>query len=301
MKVAILIPIFNGLDFTKKALKEIFLQIEGLKDNTVGFQVIVIDDGSSDGSSDWIKSNFPQVKIAKGDGNLWWSGSINEGARMAFKDSETTHVLWWNNDIVPAADYFSNLSGILKNLDDNVIIGSKIYVAENPGEIWAMGGKFDPVKGVKDMIAFHVKDSSEYQSVIDVQWLPGMGTVVPKMAFDKIGFLDDINFPQYHGDSDYTYRAFRNGFRIKVYPELKIFNSTGNTGMKYPETFSQLKESLGSLKSNYNIKKDFMFYKIHSQSPLAYKVLLKKYFEYTGGFFKWKTLGLIGMKRKVKL
>ncbi len=301
MKVAILIPIFNGLDFTKKALKEIFLQLEELKDNVVSFQVIVIDDGSLDGSGDWIRSNYPKVLITEGDGNLWWSGSINEGARLAFKDNETTHVLWWNNDIIPEKDYFRNLVEILGGLEDNVIIGSKIYVAENPEEIWAMGGVFNPVKGVKDMEAFHVKDSSEYQSVADVHWLPGMGTLVPKQTFDKIGYLDDVNFPQYHGDSDYTYRAFKNGFQIKVYPNLKIYNNTGNTGMKYPETYKQLKESMKSLKSNYNIKKDIKFYKIHSESPLAYKVLFKKYFEYMGGFVKWKMLGMIGMKRKVKL
>ena len=301
MKVAILIPIFNGLDFTRKALKQIFLQINELKNCSVGFQVIVIDDGSTDGSGEWIKQNFPEVQIAKGDGNLWWSGSINVGAKMAFKDPDISHVLWWNNDIIPEKDYFYNLVEILESLEANVILGSKIYVAENPEEVWAMGGVFNPVKGTKDMLAFHVKDSSEHQSVVGVHWLPGMGTLVPKQAFDKIGYLDDVNFPQYHGDSDYTYRAFKSGFQIKVYPNLKIYNNTGNTGMKYPETYKQLKESMKSLKSNYNINKDIKFYKIHSESPLAYKVLFKKYFEYTGGFVKWKMLGMIGMKRKVKL
>ena len=130
-------------------MKEIFLQLEELKDNVVSFQVIVIDDGSLDGSGDWIRSNYPKVLITEGDGNLWWSGSINEGARLAFKDNETTHVLWWNNDIIPEKDYFRNLVEILGGLEDNVIIGSKIYVAENPEEIWAMGGVFNPVKGVK--------------------------------------------------------------------------------------------------------------------------------------------------------
>ncbi len=301
MKVAILIPIFNGLDFTRKALKQIFLQINELKNSSVGFQVIVIDDGSTDGSNEWIKQSFPEVQIERGDGNLWWSGSINVGAKMAFKEPDISHVLWWNNDIIPEKDYFYNLVEILEGLEDNVIIGSKIYVAENPEEVWAMGGVFNPVKGTKDMHAFHVKDSREHQSVVDVHWLPGMGTLVPKKAFDKIGYLDDVNFPQYHGDSDYTYRAFKNGFKISVYPNLKIYNNTENTGMKYPETYKQLKESMKSLKSNYNIKKDIKFYKIQSESPLAYKVLFKKYFEYMGGFIKWKMLGMIGMKRKVKL
>lgn len=301
MKVAILIPIFNGLYFTKKALEGIFIQLEKLDDNSVGFQVIVIDDGSSDGSGDWIRANYPQVQITEGDGNLWWSGSINKGAKFAFNDKEITHVLWWNNDIVPAKDYFKNLSEIIKKSEEKLIAGSKIYMAETPDEIWAMGGEFDPVKGKKEMLAFHVKDSPQYQSVIDVHWLPGMGTLVPKKAFDEIGFLDDVNFPQYHGDSDYTYRAFRNGFKIKVFPQLKIYNTTGNTGMKYPETFGQLRESMRSLRSNYNLKKDLKFYKIHSQSPVAYQVLLKKYFEYTGGFFKWKVLGAIGIERKEKL
>ena len=52
------------------------------------------------------------------------------------------------------------------------------------------------------------------------------------------------------------------------------------------------------IKSNYNIKKEWMFYKIHGESIRTYKGFFSKFNRYIGGFFKWKILGFLGIKRK---
>jgi GT2 family glycosyltransferase len=147
------------------------------------------------------------------------------------------------------------------------------------------------------MIGACRKDGIEYQEKKYADWLPGMGTVTHISVYDELGFIDDQNFPQYHGDSDFTCRAKENGYQIVVYPELKIFNDSKNTGLKHDESLRKLIQSLVSIKSNYNIKKDFLFYRLHARSMIAYKVLFLKYSKYIGGFFKWKILGFFGIHR----
>lgn len=297
LKIAIVIPVFNGLEFTKACLKNFYNPDNSIENNELEYSVVIVDDGSTDGSGDWIKSNFPQVKILNGDGELWWSGGINLAVRYALDELQSDYILWWNNDIIADDNYFTKLSELLKNNDSNVILGSKIYLAQDGKTVWSVGGEYNPKNGFKDMIGRGQSDSGELSQIKECQWLPGMGTVTHKSVYEKIGYLDDDNFPQYHGDSDFTYRAFKAGFKILAYPELKIFNNTENSGLKHGESFKRLRQSLFSIRSNFNIKKDLLFNKKHAESIFAYKVMFAKYFKYIGGFFKWKLLGLFGRSR----
>jgi GT2 family glycosyltransferase len=206
IKIGILIPVHNGLDFTTKCLKGLYERIAEKTFLQAEFHIIVIDDGSNDGTSEWIKSNYPQTIVLEGDGNLWWSGGINEGTRFAVEEINCNYLLWWNNDITPSHDYFKNLEDILVN-DSPEVAGSKIYYAHDPQMIWSMGGIFDSGNGKKFMTGMNQKDSEEYITVHKADWLPGMGTILHRSVIDKIGLLDAKNFPQYHGDSDFTLRA----------------------------------------------------------------------------------------------
>jgi GT2 family glycosyltransferase len=128
-----------------------------------------------------------------------------------------------------------------------------------------------------------------------------MGTIVPREVYDKIGMVDEKNFPQYDGDSDFTFRAKKAGFPVMALPELVIFNDTSQTGMRHGDSFFKFYQSLVSIRSNYNFKKDIRFYKRHATSLKAYKVLAKRYGAYIGGFIKWKILGLFGKKRNYEI
>lgn len=296
LNISIIIPIFNGLHFTKICLKSLFetCKIGELEAN---ISVVIIDDNSSDGSYEWIKNNYPQVFLVKGDGNLWWSGGINAGLKYAQTNLKADYLVWWNNDIVPDEHYFDNLIQILQKSDVNTIMGSKIYLDADKSIVWSMGGIFNPKTGSRYMEGMGMPDSEDFNKIKEVDWLPGMGTITHRSIYEKIGFVDDRRFPQYHGDSDFTFRAKKSGCKIEVYPELTIFNDTTNSGIKHNDSFKKLMESLISLKSNNNIKKDLMFYNLHAESILAYSHLVDKYFRYIGGVIKWRIFKLFGKPR----
>ena len=294
--IAIIIPVFNGLEYTKQCLSTLFSLISRSEVKEHIFKIIVVDDGSTDGTSPWIKENCPSVHLLNGNGDLWWTGGINMGIKYAIKELNTEYVLWWNNDITPANDYLNQIERLIKKYGKNVIIGSKVFTLKE-NLLWGMGGKFDPFTGRRCMYGELQKDSDIYRTPIETDWLPGMGTLLHRKVFEKTGMPDEKNFPQYHGDSDFTYRAKKGGFKLIVSPELVIYNDNTNTGIKHKGRFSDLYKSLTSIKSNYNIKKDFLFYKKHACSTRAYMFLLNRYFRYIGGFYKWKFLNAMGVKK----
>jgi hypothetical protein len=295
--IAILIPVHNGIKYTSKCLKGLYGLIEREPVSKARFNIIVIDDGSDDGTEEMIQTEFPQTILLKGNGNLWWSGGINEGMKFAINQLNCNYVLWWNNDIVPAADYFSKLVTILiAELPE--VAGSKIYYAHDPKMIWSMGGIFDTRNGRKFMTGMNAYDSEKFKRIYNADWLPGMGTILHKSVIEKIGMLDNLNFPQYHGDSDYTLRAKKAGYQIKVFPQLEIWNDKSNSGLLHRDNFRLLMRSLTDIKSNYHIGKDFLFYRRYATSILAYQTILIKYCLYVGGFIKWRILSLFGLKKK---
>lgn len=296
LNITIIVPVFNGLEHTKKSMHSLF-HLCRIEDLNSRFNVVVVDDGSQDNSYEWIRENYPQVLLLQGTGDLWWSGSINAGVEYALGDLNSDYIVWWNNDILPDEQYFRKLESILNNIPDKTIVGSKIFMDEKRSIIWSMGGIFNPRTGRKYMTASGFADNGKYSEPVQADWLPGMGTITPRSVYDKIGLLDQGRFPQYHGDSDFTLRAGSAGYSIKVFPELVIYNDTSHSGIRHNESFNRLILSMTSIKSNYNIKKDLLFYRKHVTSAYAYTTLIEKYFRYIGGFIKWKVLRVFGVNR----
>lgn len=295
-KVAILIPVYNNLDFTKKCIKTLDRLISDINFVHCDFLIVVVDDGSTDGTEEWLTDHHPEITILKGDGNLWWSGGVNLGARYAVSEIDADFLLLWNNDVIPASDYFIELDKLVDYLPGNVIAGSKIFYS-GKDIIWSFGGIFNPRSGMKYMLGSNLPDSDEFKKPRKVDWLPGMGTLVPVDVIRKIGFWDEKVFPQYHGDSDFTFRARTAGYEIIVYPQLVLWNDKSSSGLSHGGTLKGLYLTLKDIKSGSQLSKNLLFYKKHSTSILAYRVLVVYYFRLFGGFFKWKLLSLFGISK----
>jgi len=298
--VALLIPVFNRLDYTKSCLNELkhHENTRFFKENTV--YIIVIDDGSTDGTADWITTHFPKVIIVQGTGDLWWSGSMNLGINHALNNLNCEFVFFWENDIIPDTGYFDNLQHILENWEEGTIVCSKIVYRIRPDIIFAMGGIFNFNTGKKKLIGRGEKDSAKYNKIIEADWFCGQGILFHKSVFEKVGYFNEKDFPQYHGDSDFALRAKKAGFKNLVYPELRLLNDTATTGISHisNKTFKQFFQSFISIRSNTNLLKDIKFYRHHTTNIFAFRYLLYTYFLYTAGFIKWKFLGLFGINRK---
>ena len=282
MNISLIIPVHNRLELSKKC---IYFLNNLIKNDTispeVNFNLVVVDDGSNDGTAEWITSNYSSIHLLKGDGNLWWSGSVNKGVRYAISVLNSDFVLLWNNDIVPSSDYFANLVSNVKE-NPNFILGSLI-IDSNTDKVWSKGGRFNVLTGKRSMFPERIAKGR-----FTYEWLTGMGTLIPVNIIERIGFWDNVNFPQYHGDFDFTLRANKSGYEIKVCKNLIIFNDTrysSDKGFNFSSFINSLKGS--NLRSRYNISKDILIYRKHCIGPLWIFSFIKKYLLYTySTFFK---------------
>lgn len=296
MKIAIVIPIYNRLEITKTGLASIRRTIQKALPlvSEVTYDVIIVDDGSTDGSAEFIKENYPEVHVLTGDGNLWWSGAINVGAKYAKDDLKSDFVLLMNDDCVLDEDYFLNMSTLVAQGEaDNKILASKVYYLNIPNKIFFFGARFNFRNGKKAIVASGQIDNGQYETPQACEWTGGMGVLIPVGVFDKIGYFDRENFPQYYGDADFTLRASKAGVEIFCRPELKLWNDRRSTGFTHRGSFKRYFKSLTSVRSSYNLAKDYKFHRRFMSFPFAIKWMIKKHFVYFLTLVKVKLFGLL--------
>lgn len=247
--IYIIIPVHNRIDVTLDCLRCIYNQ--SYKD----FKVIVVDDGSTDGSTKKISLKYPEVTLLYGDGNLWWAGAIVEGVNYILKTASIEdYVLTINNDQVFESDYFDSLITIAKN-HPKTLIGS---LCKNYSE----KEKFDDT-GVKVLWNPYHYELIKYQKGVDGVYadaLSGRGTLIPMTVFKKIGNFDAKHLPHYGADYEFSMRAKKNGFKLFVSYGALTYNKSEYSGINVTGRYLSLKEysiKMFNIKSPSNIKNIF--------------------------------------------
>jgi glycosyltransferase involved in cell wall biosynthesis len=191
-----IIPVHNRREITLCCLRH--LQKTGVLD---WLHVCVVDDGSTDHTADAVKSEFPDVTVLHGDGNLWWTGAIVLGMRHALADAEA--IFWLNDDCRPA-------HGALAQLRDIALAGPCVAL-----------GQVQSPRGVKHgglHKRWHGLELSPCPAdrTMAVATMNGNCVCLPKSVVARAGLPDAIRFPQAWGDTDYGLRCRQRGIEIKI-------------------------------------------------------------------------------------
>ncbi len=271
--ICILIPVFNEIKYTQQCianLKNCISKYREITSDHYEIEIVVIDDGSTDGTSEWLKEKHPDVGLCFGDGNLFWSASINLGIKYALsKPTPPGYILFWSKDLFIEPEYLHLLSDHIRNCDEKSIIASKMYRKSTPNILFSYGGLYNPVTNKKVNLGAGKEDGEEFKEVKDIDWCGGMAVCFPIGLFREIGDCDSQNFPQYDGDTDLCLRAKTAGYKIVLYPELKVWNMHENTGRKEKYNFKNLRWYLKDIRSYRNFKISYTFMRKHSKGPLA--------------------------------
>lgn len=198
---AIIIPVHNRRDVTLGCLRH----LRAIGDLT-RYRVVVIDDGSTDGTADAVRGEFPSVEIVAGDGELWWTGAIALGMQRAF-ESGAEAVCWLNDDCRPEP---GTLAGLFEQ------------VTHAPGAV-VSAGCFDATTGAPVPLGFAARRTfaATGSTMIDVEGLSGFCVAVPAAVWERLGAPDARRFPHYFGDNAYTLLAHRAGFRVRIASGLR--------------------------------------------------------------------------------
>jgi GT2 family glycosyltransferase len=198
--IYVIIPVHNRKAVTLKCL-------ETLKTNgdLERYHILVVDDSSTDGTSEAIKSIYPEVIILVGDGNLWWTGAIKMGMEYAYKQN-AEYFIWLNDDCYPTKGAIDLLINTCR-FSLKTIVGAQSFDSKtgNPsyGGIKVIKNKILPINALE-------------KCLISCDGLNGNLVCFPISVIDDVGYpLSDI-LPQYHGDSSYTKLAKNLGYILFI-------------------------------------------------------------------------------------
>ncbi len=203
MTIAVLMTCFNRRATTLQCLKSLFAQAipEGY---TLG--VYLTDDGCTDGTGEAVRREFPEVRVLKGDGNLYWAG----GTQMAWRAAgDADFYFWLNDDVELEPGTIQTLLDVRAN-------------AEDPSTI-VVGATCDPdcgetcTGGMYREHWFNVRVMNPQDQPIPCHTFNGNIVLIPRAAHEQVGMLDE-SYTHFFADGDYGLRAARAGIPLLLAP-----------------------------------------------------------------------------------
>ena len=224
MNIYIIIPVFNRLNDTKKLIN--CLRKQTIRDK---LKIIVVDDGSTDGTSIWLKKQH-DIKTLKGNGHLLWSGAVNLAIKnISKKYHQNDWLLLINNDVEIKHDYVEIL---YKIANDNYPSAVGSVIKNKKEELISIGAKiFTNTLEIRELYNNLKLKSSVILNNVDV--LSGRGVLYPLKSIIEVKGLRPKLIPHYFADYDLSLRVNKKGYNLLISMKGAVYSD---------ENFNLLKE-----------------------------------------------------------
>jgi len=279
-KVSVIVPNYNGAAFLIPCLESLVAQ------DVKHFEIIVVDDASTDGSAEAAKQRYPerredrlpQIRYLHHAQNLGFARSVNDGIAAA----KAPYVLLLNNDTTAAGDFVRQMWRAIRKRKDIFSVSAKMVSMTDPSIIDDTGDDYCALGWAytrgKD------RPADAYDEPREVFAACGGAAIYRKDVLEKIGGFDDAHFA-YLEDIDLGYRAKLNGYRNYYRPQAVVRHAgSGSSGSRYNE----FKVRLSPRNNIYMIFKNMPDWQILLNLPLLAAGFLVKYL-----FFAKKGYGKI--------
>ena len=215
------------------------------------YEIILIDNGSSDGSVDFVKETFPKIKIIQ-NRNIGFSAGNN----IALRNEESDYCILLNADAAVDKNWLVELVKVAESdksiglctskimmLDDNKIINSAGGVVHFLGFAWPRG--------------LYTRDKNQFDKNEETTLASGASLLIRKNIFRKVGYFDEIYF-LYCEDLDYTWRARLAGFKAIFVPNSVVYHKYGGSVRKNITNFKKFyfveRNRLVTIMKNYSLE-----------------------------------------------
>lgn len=281
-QVTVVIPNYNGIHFLKKCLPSLW-------ESDFLPHVIVVDNGSEDGSADWVAGHYPEIHIIRFSENRGFCKAVNAGIEKA----ETEFVILLNNDTVVDPHFVTGLLEVIRRDGKIFSVGAKMLMLARPDRIddggdyyCALGWAF--ARGKNQPACRYDKETRIFAAC-------GGAAIYRKKLVEELGYFDESHFA-YLEDIDLGYRAQIAGYDNLFTPHALVWHAgSGASGSRY----NLFKTDLTSKNSIYLIYKNMPVLQILLNFPFLLLGFLIKYL-----FFVRKGMGsryLKGLKEGLAL
>lgn len=268
----IIIPNYNGMAYLENCLAS--LRGEPAR-------VIVVDNGSTDGSRELVQEKFPKVRLISLDRNYGFCRAVNRGMEA----SETTYVILLNNDTEAQPGFVKALEKAMDG-DERVFSGAARMVRmDAPSRIDDAGDYYCALGWA--FAAGRDKPAENYDAPREIFSACGGACIYRRRILQKIGMLDENHFA-YLEDIDIGFRALIHGWHNVYEPQARVLHAgSGVSGSRY----NAFKVKLSSANNAYMIGKNMPFLQILLNFPLLFLGFCIK-----TAFFTKKKMGMLYVK-----
>ena len=248
---SVVIPNWNGRDLLAKYIPSIVAALAGNPEN----EIIVVDNGSEDGSADFLRETFPAVRVLTLERNLGFGGGSNAGFRAAKNDM----VVLLNNDmrvepgfLAPLLDAFTDET--VFSVACQIFFSDPNKLREETGltQFWWENGS----------IRVRHRDDPAIQVPYPCAYSGGGSSAFDRRKFLELGGFDELLAPFYMEDTDVGYRAWKRGWKVLYEPRSVVYHEhRGTIGKKFSAAHIDL-----VLKKNFAL---FCWKNIHAWARLA--------------------------------
>lgn len=260
LRFSIIIVSWNALHHLKTFLPSV------VKTDYPDYEIVLANNASSDGTVEWVRQNYPQVKVATFDKNYGYCGGNNRAVPHTSGDI----LIFLNNDVEVKEDWLKALNRCFSENEQIAAAQPKMLSYENPDYFeyaGAAGGFLDKYgypfcRGrIFDTVE---KDQGQYNEPSDILWASGAALAIRKELFEDMeGFDEDFEF--HMEEIDLCWRLWNMGYTVRYCPESVVYHlGGGSMPMGSPR------------KVYYNYRNNLrMLWKNTSSDTLAHRFLIR--------------------------
>jgi len=228
LNASVIITNYNGKDLLEKNLPFILIA-KNKRENRIG-EIIVVDDASKDESVDFIKNNFPDIRVIRHTRNRGFIASTNTGARSA----KYPLLVLLNSDVVVSDDF---LVSVIQLFKDRSIFAVSMHEQ-------GFGNALGEFKN-----GFFIHSSGkETNQVKNTLWVSGGSGIFRREYWMRLGGMDEkLYSPFYWEDVDLGYRALKRGYRLVWDPDSKVTHEHESTMKKISNNYRNLIQQRNNL------------------------------------------------------
>jgi GT2 family glycosyltransferase/Flp pilus assembly protein TadD len=261
---SIVILTFNQIDYTQKCIESV------LKHTKEHFELIIVDNGSSDGTVEYLQSEFKdlrpeiQTKIIQNTRNLGFAAGNNQGIAAAKGD----YVLLLNNDVVVTRGWLQRLLSCAEQEPQTGIVGPQTNCVAGPQRVADVSYDLTSLAGLEQ---FAKQFGQKNNGQTSAQWrIVGFCMLIKRKVIEKIGGLDTIYGLGNFEDDDFCIRAKLAGFKAQIAQDCFVHHFGGKTFNGARIDYQE------SLNKNWEIFKRKWNIPAHTPPGPTYRVILPK-------------------------
>jgi len=223
----VIIPVFNRVQTTLNCLES----LTAIEDDEI--RIVIVDDGSTDDTESLVLDKYPQVKVLKGTGELFWTGAVRMGIEYVLEHaSPKDWIILANNDVTFKRDVFEELVRVAEKENRRAIVSSLSIDSQDRETIIKTGSVVRSwfFNSTKHIYEGNRLSDLKNRDPVAATVLTGRCLLHPVEVFSEAGNYDAERFRHYAGDDEFSVRAARFGFKMFVAPRSIVYLDTSTTG-----------------------------------------------------------------------